>query len=107
MLALRLARRPPAFDASAFTVSFAVLRLLPLVMLLLIRTLYFPQDLFEKDPPPVNAPVAVGCVIWAVAVLLPLQKWLAGSANDVEDTKHETRCVYAPTAFRGEQCCAS
>jgi hypothetical protein len=72
-MALRVLRRPPAFDISAFAVSFAALRILPLAMLVLMASVFFSSDKFESDPPPVYEAVTVGCAVWAVAMLIPLQ----------------------------------
>jgi hypothetical protein len=108
-VALRQSSKLHAFGMKAVVAVGLILRVLPLVQIVLIYTLYFreynqlkgdedtwpvqPSDLPRGSPSqhndgPLTVPFAIGAVIWCVAALLPCS-WLVSGRKKAGELKAE------------------
>lgn len=76
ILVLRICRKPPTFSVKAFSFSIFTFQLLPFLWLLLMVVVYFSPAKFGPREPDATLPVLSGYIIWAVALLTPLQHWM-------------------------------
>lgn len=93
---LRICRKPPTFSAKAFSFSILIFQLLPFLWLLLMAVVYYSPSKFGPGEPDAILPVLTGYIIWAVALLTPLQHWMGISQPPKSVASRDARCGPAP-----------